>query len=160
MYFLKLKKLAIHFTVKLYLFCQAYFIIQSFDRLFFMYFIFRIIFKLKYCWCTILYLIGVVFTIFKVCTPLIVINVGYIPRVVQYSLVTCFILESLYLLLLYPTFSLPTSFFPLVTTILFFLSVSLLLFCSVHQFAVFLDFYIEVILYSICLPLSDSFHLA
>ena len=74
-------------------------------------------------------------------------------------LVACFIPNSLYLLLLYPCLAPPPSLSTLVTTSLFSISVSLLLFCYVHWFVVF--FYIprisDIIQY---LSFSVLFHLA
>ena len=56
----------------------------------------------------------------------------------------------------------------LVTTSLFFISVSLFLFCYIHSFLLFLRFHIQMISYSICLSLiyftsiifSRSIHIA
>ena len=65
----------------------------------------------------------------KVILHLALWNIGYIPHVVQYILLTYFILNSLLLLISYPYVALPT--FPLptqVTASLF--SVSLLLFST------------------------------
>ena len=82
-------------------------------------------------------------------------------RVVQYILVAYFIPNNLYLLHPYPYIAPPLSLSLLVTVSLFSVSVNLLLFfCYIHWFVVCFIFQIYVILYSVCLSLSDLFHLA
>ena len=63
---------------------------------------------------------------------------GYIPHVVQYILIACFVPNSLYLLIPYLYIAPPH---PLVTTSSFFMSVSLLHFCYIQEFVVFFRFH-------------------
>ena len=63
------------------------------------------------------------------------------PCAIQYILIH-FIQSNVYLIVPSPSLPYPSFLSPLVTTSLFYTSVSLLLFCCIHQFVLFFRFHI------------------